>query len=227
MEKEIQALENNHTWSLVELQKGKVPIGYKWVFKIKYNANGSIERYKARLVAKGYTQQLGVDYIETFSQVARITTIRTLLAVDVAKGWFIHQLDVNNAFLHGDLNEEVYMKLPPGFQSQQANQVCKLNRPLYGLKQASRQWNAKLTTTLLGMGFSLAKSNPSLFTQSSEHFIAILIYVDDLIITSSSLDCIRQMKQFLDTKFKIKDLGCLKYFMGIEAYRDEKGLHIC
>lgn len=118
MKKEIEALEENHTWILTDLPEGKAPIGCKWVFKIKYNADGSIERYKARLVAKGYTQQYGIDYIETFSSVARITTIKTMLAVAVAKGWHIHQLDVNNAFLHGDLHEEVYMKLPPGFKTQ-------------------------------------------------------------------------------------------------------------
>jgi len=138
MQAEIQALESNHTWILTELPPGKIPIGCKWVYRIKYKPDGNIERYKARLVAKGYTQQFGIDYLDTFSPVARMTTIRTLLAISVVQGWYLHQLDINNAFLHGDLEEEVYMVLPPGFEPSKSNQVCKLVRSLYGLKQASR-----------------------------------------------------------------------------------------
>lgn len=148
MDAEIKALQENATWELVDLPLGKSPIGCKWVYKIKLKADGSVERYKARLVAKGYTQQLGIDYIETFSPVARITTIRTFLAVAASRAWHIHQLDINNAFLHGDQDEEVYMVLPPGFKGERLNQVCKLLRSLYGLKQASRQWNAKLCAAL-------------------------------------------------------------------------------
>lgn len=127
------------------------------VFKVKYKPYGTTERHKARLVGKGYTQQLSVDYTETFSPMANITTIRPLLALVVTKGWFIHQLDVNNAFLYGDLHEKVYMNLPPSFQTQNEKQVCKLTRSLYGLKQASRQWNEKLIKALVTVGFIQAR----------------------------------------------------------------------
>jgi len=119
-------------------------------------------------VAKGYNQQLGIDYLETFSTVARMTTIRTFLAIASFCDWHIHQLDINNAFLHGDLTEEVYMLPPLGFETSKPNQVCKLMRSLYGLKQASRQWNAKLSSALSQMGFSQSKADPSLFTKGSD-----------------------------------------------------------
>jgi hypothetical protein len=117
MQAEISALEQNNTWELTNLPPHKHAIGCKWVFKIKHRSDGTIERYKARLVAKGYTQSEGIDYYETFSPVAKLTTVRCLLAIAAVKGWFLHQLDINNAFLHGDLDEEVYMSLPPGYSS--------------------------------------------------------------------------------------------------------------
>jgi hypothetical protein len=139
MQAEITAPEENHTWTLVDLPSHRTPIGCKWVYKVKFKSDGQIERYKACLVAKGYTQSEGIDYLETFSLVAKLTTARLFLALATAKGWHLHQLDVNNAFLHGTLDEEVYMKLPPGFSSQGESKVYKLNKFLYGLKQASRQ----------------------------------------------------------------------------------------
>ena len=112
MDKEIFALELNHTWDIAHLPNGKTPIGCKWIYRIKYNPDGSVERYKTRLVAKGYTKQEGLDYSETFSPIAKSISVRVLLCIAVVKGWDLHQLDVNNAFLHGDLNEKVYMTLP-------------------------------------------------------------------------------------------------------------------
>ncbi|PRQ17953.1 putative RNA-directed DNA polymerase [Rosa chinensis] len=134
MHKEIQALRSNHTWSLVSLPSNKRPIGCKWVYKIKLNPDGSVERHKARLVAKGYNQIEEVDYRETFSLVAKLTTVQVLLSLATMKGWHLHQLDVNNAFLNGDLYEEVYMQLPPGFERNGETRVCKLHKSIYGLK---------------------------------------------------------------------------------------------
>lgn len=160
MKEELDALESNQTWSLVPLPPEKCPIGCKRVYKVKYNVDGTMVRYKARLVAKGYTQQEEVDYLETFSPVAKMNTVKVLLALAAIKGWNLTQLDVHNVFLHGDVSEDVYMQLPPGFELHEEFQsssqvVCKLNKSLYGLKQASRQWYAKFTSVLLKKDISI------------------------------------------------------------------------
>nr|GEY56947.1 retrovirus-related Pol polyprotein from transposon TNT 1-94 [Tanacetum cinerariifolium] len=137
---EIKALERNGTWTLEVLPKGKRAIDSKWVYKIKFKPNGEVEKYKARLVAKGFTQMEEVDYHDTFAPIAKLVTVRTLLTVAVKRDWIIHQLDMNNALLHGDLNEEIYMKIPQGFSKEGETRVCRLRKSLYGLKQASRNW---------------------------------------------------------------------------------------
>lgn len=222
MEEEVAALERNNTWKIVDLPPSKQSIGCKWVYKIKHKADGSIDRYKARLVAKGYTQMHGIDYMETFSPVAKVTTIRTLLAVASAKDWHLHQMDVNNAFLHGDLEEEVYMQLPPGFEGKRNGQACRLVKSLYGLKQASRQWNAKLNSALRSMGFKQAIPDNSLFTKGEgSSFVALLVYVDDIVIASPDLSLVQHIKTHLNDIFQIKDLGPLKFFLGLEIARQK------
>lgn len=148
MQQELAALKVNGTWSLQALPPRKKPVGCKWVYKIKFKSNGSVKSYKARLVAKGYNQIEGLDYCEIFAPITKLVTIRLLLDVASTQHWHIHQLDVNNAFLHGDLDEDVYMSLPPGFERKGETRVCKLHKSLYSLKQASRQWFIKLSTAL-------------------------------------------------------------------------------
>lgn len=225
MDAELQALQRNNTWSLVSLPAGHKPIGCRWVYKIKYHSDGTIERYKARLVAKGYTQIAGLDYKETFSPTAKLTTLRCLLTIAAARNWFTLQLDVQNAFLHGNLQEIVYMEPPPGLRRQGENMVCRLNKSLYGLKQASRNWFSVLSGALKSAGYAQSKADYSLFTkQQGTFFTAVLIYVDDILVTGNSMQEIMALKQFLLKKFLIKDLGKLGYFLGIEFSHSKKGI---
>lgn len=153
MESELEALKKNETWEIVDLPPNVRPTGNKWAYKVKHKADGSIERYRARLVAKGYNQIEDLDFFDTFSHVAKLTTVRLLLDVAAMNNWHLHQLDVNNAFLHGDLNEEIYMMIPKGVSYARQNQVCKLKKSLYGLKQTSRKWYEKLTNLLPAQGY--------------------------------------------------------------------------
>jgi len=148
MNHELEALKKNKTWNIMTLPIGKRPIGCKWIFKTKRNPDGTINNHKARLVAKGYTQLQGIDYNEMFAPVSKMTTLRTVLSMANTRGWYIHQMDVQNAFLHGNLDEEIYMAIPQGIghiSHEIKNPVCKLNKSLYGLKQASRIWYRKLS----------------------------------------------------------------------------------
>ncbi|KAE9589571.1 putative RNA-directed DNA polymerase [Lupinus albus] len=221
--KELTALNDNKTWIIFHLPSNKRAIGCKWVFKTKHKSDGSIERHKARLVAKGFTQTEGVDFLETFSPVIKMTTIRVIFALAFAYNWHLHQLDINTAFLHGDLKEEVYMKIPLGVHVKNPKLVCKLQKSIYGLKQASRQWHDKLTGILIQSGYTKSIADYSLFTKSSNtNFTAILVYVDDLILTGNCMTEIDYMKCLLNDKFSIKYLGQLKFFLGMEIARTTK-----
>ena len=206
MKAEIDALEANDAWQLTSLPPYKYAIGYKWVYKVKLKADGSLKRYKAWLVAKGYTQSEGLDYYETFSLVAKLTTIRCLMAVAASKNWHLHQLDVNNAFLHVDLDKKVYMKLPLGFGTKGGSQVCKLKKSLYGLKHASRQWFSKFSSALLRLGFIQSKSDYSLFTRlDGSSFLALLVYVNDIVLAGNDVEAISSFTlSFLISSLSLK-----------------------
>ncbi|XP_021748580.1 uncharacterized protein LOC110714381 [Chenopodium quinoa] len=222
MREEMNVLESNGTWTLENLPPGKKALGSQWLYKI------SIERLKARLVVFGNHQNEGIDYDETFALVVKMTTVRAFLAIAASKNWELHQMDVHNAFLHGDLTEEFYMKLPPGFTTDEPGLVCRLRKSLYGLKQAPRCWFAKLTTALKKYGFVQSYPDYSLFTYTKGFIqLNVLVYVDDLIVSGNNSNAIKLFKHYLSTCFHMKDLGVLKYFLGIEVARSSKGLFLC
>lgn len=228
IEEEMGALLKNQTWTLVPLPQGKKTVGCRWVFSVKHKADGSIERYKARLVAKGYTQTYGVDYHETFSPVAKLNTVRVLLSLAANLDWPLHQLDVKNAFLHGDLEEEVYMDTPPGYTaSSKTEVVCKLQRALYGLKQSPRAWFGRFSQAMKKYGFCQSNSDHTLFLKHQRGKVtALIVYVDDMIITGDDAEEMDKLQKQLATEFEMKNLGGLKYFLGIEVARSKKGIFL-
>ena len=226
MQAELQALESTNTWELVDHPDGRNLMGCKWVFKVKTHSNGSVERYKARLVAKGFTQEYGIDYEETFAPVARLTSLRTLLAIATTQKWPLNQMDVKNAFLNGDLDAEIYMRPPLGYNCP-PHKVCRLRKSLYGLKQASRSWFSKFHDTISQLGFSSSPYDHALFLRRTNHgTVMLLLYVDDMIITGDDSAGISTLKQFLSQHFEMKDLGTPNYFLGIEILSSDDGLFL-
>ncbi|CAN1150187.1 Copia protein [Linum perenne] len=229
---EMHALITNQTWKVVDLPAGKSVVGCKWVFTIKCKADGSVERYKARLVAKGFTQTHGVDYTETFAPVAKMNSVRILLSVAVNLDWPLYQLDVKNAFLNGTLDEEVYMSLPPGFEKQlgagSSNGVCYLQKSLYGLKQSPRAWFERFGKAIARFGYTQSQTDHTMFFKHFDHgkMVVLIVYVDDIIVTGNDAGRIQELKNKLAQEFEIKDLGVLKYFLGMEFARSKEGLFI-
>lgn len=233
MNEELIALESTDTWEVCSLPTGKHAIGCRWVYKVKLNADGTLERYKARLVAKGYTQREGIDFVDTFSPVAKMTTVKNLIAVAAAKKWKLSQLDISNAFLNGELTEEIYMALPPGYTPKEGttlppNPVCRLKKSIYGLKQASRQWFLKFSSTLRKLKFKKSHSDHTLFVRNNNgKYFAVWVYVDDIIIASNDDAEAERLKDDLKKAFKLRDLGELKYFLGLEIARSNTGISVC
>lgn len=221
IKEEYSSVMKNNTWTLCDLPNGRRPISCRWVFKLKYRANGDVDKYKARLVARGFSQEKGFDYNETYSPTAKLTTFRVLLAIANHFGHHVHQMDVKCAFLNGGLNEEIYMSQPEGFENGTA-QVCKLNRSLYGLKQASRMWNERFDEFMTRIGFKRCLSDHCLYTKNTNAIVCyVLLYVDDLLIVSSEMKVINLTKRLLSDEFEMTDIGAADTFLGVHIERNK------
>lgn len=214
----------------MDLPPGKDAIGLKWVYKSKFNSDGSLQKHKAHLVVKGYAQVLGIDFFEPFSPVARIDTIRTIIAIAAQRGWKVSQFDVKSAFLNGELQEEVYVEQPHGFEIEGLeNKVYKLGKALYGLKQAPRAWYGKIDKYFLDNRFQRSESEPTLYVKSkdTDEILIVCLYVDDMIFTGNSLPLINDFKEKMMSKFEMTDLGILHYFLGMEIIQDPYDIFLC
>ncbi|KAI3438358.1 hypothetical protein D9Q98_000796 [Chlorella vulgaris] len=222
MDEEMAALAANGTWTLEQTPAGVNPIPVKWVFKIKRDSSGRVERYKARLVAKGFRQREGIDYDEVFAPVSKYATLRALLAKAAAADLHIHQLDIKTAFLNGELEEDVYIQQPPGYEQGSSQLACHLHKALYGLKQAPRAWHVTLKTELESQGFLPSSADAGLFISSAITATPsyLLTYVDDILIFASDLGELQRIKQQLMRAFDARDLGEAAYFLGMDIIRD-------
>ena len=228
MKKEIDSIEKHQTWELVDPPSNKKPIALKWVYKVKVNPKGEVVKHKARLVAKGFLQKAGIDYGEVYAPVARIETVRFVVAIATNANWSLHQLDVKSAFLNGPLDEEVYVLQPQGFVVKGSeNKVYKLKKALYGLKQAPRAWNRRINSFLSQIGFKKCTSEHGLYVRCLQdnklETLIVCLYVDDLLITGSSEEEITAFKNQMMNEFEMSDLGLLSYFLGMEFRMTQYG----
>jgi Reverse transcriptase (RNA-dependent DNA polymerase)/gag-polypeptide of LTR copia-type/GAG-pre-integrase domain/Integrase core domain len=220
-EEEINSLNANGTWDIVPLPPDRKAIGSKWVFKVKRNADGSVERYKARVVAKGFSQRPGVDYTEVFSPTFRMASIRTIIALAARHDYHLHSIDISSAFLNGDLEEDIYMIQPPGFVQFGPEYVCKLKKSLYGLKQSARQWNKKLHSTLTTLGYKRLESDRSIYVYVKDGMLVIIpVFIDDITLASNSKDKIDTTIKELEGHFKLRNLGPTSWLLGMKITRD-------
>ena len=215
MESEMKSLERNNVWELVPLPKERKLVDCRWVLGRKYNSDGKPDRYKARLVAKGFTQEYGLDYEETFAPVVHFNSLRLFLTLAVYFKMNVQQMDVVTAFLYGELEEEIFMEQPPGFEKK-GDLVCRLKKSLYGLKQSPRQWYKLLDQFLRDKSYRRSDVDPCIYVKEDKDLIMIALYVDDLIIASKSEKLMKETKQNLCDRFEMKDLGRLHYCLGIE-----------
>ena len=222
---EYRALVHRGTWDLVPCPTDANIVTCKWVFTLKYHPDGIVAHHKARLVARGFTQAHGIDYTETFSPVVRMNSIRVLFSLVVNLNWSLHQLDVSNAFLYGDLTEKVFMEQSLRYVAQgETSQVCLLRHAIYGLKQSPRAWFAKFSGLLTAYGFNPFKFDPIVMRKTiSTGFVVLAKYVDAILLTGNDEVAIFATKAYLQTHFVICDLKTPWYFLGIEfAYQSGK-----
>lgn len=230
MDTEMKAIGKNNTWELTDLPSYAKSIGVKWVYKTKLKENGEVDKYKARLVAKGYVQQEGIDYTEVFAPVARMDTVRMIVALAAQKGWSLYQLDVKSAFLHGELNEKVYVDQPRGYElKDHPHKVYRLRKALYGLKQVPRAWFSRIESHFIREGFEKCHSEHTLFTKTKEggKILIVSLYVDDLIFTGNDEVMFAEFKSSMLREFDMTDLGKMRFFLGIEVLQSSDGIYIC
>ena len=224
MDDELDSIKKNKVWELVELPKGRKPIGCKWIFKKKFKYDGTLDKYKARLVAKGYTQKPGVDYEETYSPMAKFVSIRIIMALVAKLGLELFQFDVKTAFLNGELKEDIYMEQPKGFEKKDLeDKVYKLTKSLYGLKQSSRQWYLTFHKVMLEIGYEVNPMDNCVYMWKSQDSLVILsLYVDDILLAGNNIQVIERTKSCLKESFEMKDMGPASYVLGIRIIRDRK-----
>jgi hypothetical protein len=222
MQEELTSLKKNETWSPANLPDDREAIGCKWVYQLKLDENNNIVKYKARLVAQGFKQKEGIDYDEVFAPVARTTSLRLLLSIAGIKKYIVTHIDVKSAFLNGKLDEVIYMKQPPGFEN--GNFVLKLNKSLYGLKQAAHIWNNELNKVLTELGFVSCMDDPCLYKyEKNSNICYILVHVDDMMIVANDSKINKFVTNKIATKFEITKLGNIRHYLGLNVERDSSG----
>lgn len=219
MQTEYDSLKANRTWDLVPLTSSMRVLTGRWVYKLKYNENGKPARYKARWVVKGFLQKHGIDYDQTFASVAKSMSYKTIIALATSHDWDIDQMDIITAFLHGDVEQDIFVEQPFGFDKN--DKVCHLRKALYGLKQSPRLWQNKLKSTLLSGGFAPLVTDESIYLNKTTKVI-IITYVDDILITGPTRANIDSTKGFLAKYFNVTDMGAVSFFLGIRITRDRK-----
>eukprot|EP00253_Pinus_taeda_P025435 PITA_25435 len=225
MNEEYCSLLENDTWDLVPLPKVRKLVRCKWVYRIKFEPDGKVDKHKARLVTKDFSQVEGIDYTKTFSPIANMNYIHLVLSLATSFKWEVHQMDVKSMFLHGDLHEEIYMEQPLGFIQKDFSLVCWLKKSLYGLKQAPQAWYAKMDSFLLDTGFSRCHSHNIVYTKKvGKSLIILVLYVDDLIHTGSDPSLINHVKSNLKKQFEMTDLGHLDYFLSLQVLQSKEGI---
>ena len=218
---EYNTLVGNDTWEIVKLPPGAKVIDSGWVFKVKMNADGSVERFKGRIVAKGYSQRPGIDFTDTFAHTLHPATLRFTIAVVTIEDWELRSVDITSAFTNGELEEDIYMRQPEGFHIGGPDMVCKLKKSLYGLKQAARQWNKKLHSVLTEMGFKRIESDCSVYIYCNDEVkIIVPIYIDDITFASKSPSAIDKYVKILSQHLKCRDLGPTQFLLGVAIDRN-------
>jgi hypothetical protein len=227
MTEEYQSIINNDLWEIVPIPKSKDVVSSKWLFKIKHVVDGSIKKYKARFVARGFSQKEGIDYEETFAPIARYTLIRTIIDITTKMKWKFDQMGVKATFLNGVIEEKVYIEQPQGFEVEdRKSHVCKLKKALYGFKQAPRAWYGWIDNFLMSLGFTKSKEDSNLyFKVMNDEPVILLLYVDDLFLTGEE-NLITECKNRLTSKFEIKDLGLVHYFLGLEVWQSPERIFL-